>query len=268
MLLEGRSLRSRRNNPIRTPRRPRSRGPPRRPSSVPFSTFRQPSCRSVIMPAFSASWRITPAFTRVDDQFADRVVGHHQLVDAGPAAEPALPARPAARSPCTSVGAGPRRSPFGARHLLDGRPGAELAPRPAPAGSRSAGRRCPGRTSTLQSGQMVRTSRWAITPSTVLATRNGSTPMSISRVNGAGRVVGVQRAEHQVAGERRLDGDLGRFQVAHFADQDHVRVVPQDAPQGGGERQADLGVHLDLADARLLVLDRVFDRDDLDASRP
>ena len=30
--------------------------------------------------------------------------------------------------------------------------------------------------------QSDRTSRWAITASTVLATRNGSTPMSISRV--------------------------------------------------------------------------------------
>ena len=33
---------------------------------------------------------------------------------------------------------------------------------------------------------MVRTSRWAITPSTVLATRNGSTPMSMSRVKALG----------------------------------------------------------------------------------
>ena len=38
----------------------------------------------------------------------------------------------------------------------------------------------------LQSWQMVRTSRWAITPSTVLDTRNGSTPMSIIRVNALG----------------------------------------------------------------------------------
>ena len=38
----------------------------------------------------------------------------------------------------------------------------------------------------MQSGQRVRTSRWAITPSTVDATRNGSTPMSISRVKALG----------------------------------------------------------------------------------
>ena len=63
---------------------------------VPFSTLRQPSCRSVIMPALSASWRITPELTRCDDQVADHVVGDHQLVDAGPAAIAALAARPAA----------------------------------------------------------------------------------------------------------------------------------------------------------------------------
>ena len=37
-------------------------------------------------------------------------------------------------------------------------------------------------------------------------------------------------------------GDLGRLQVADLADQDLVRVLPQDGPQAGGERQADLGV--------------------------
>ena len=73
----------------------------------------------------------------------------------------------------------------------------------------------------------------------------------------------MQRAEHHVAGERGVDRHLGRLQVADFADQDHVRVVPQDRPQGVGEAEADLGVRLDLADARLVVLDRVLDGDDL-----
>ena len=53
-------------------------------------------------------------------------------------------------------------------------------------------------------------------------------------------------------------------QIADFADQDHVGVVPQDAAQRRGERQADLGMDLDLVDAFELILDRVFDRDDLD----
>ena len=80
---------------------------------------------------------------------------------------------------------------------------------------------------------------------------------------GARRVVRVQRAEHQVAGERRLDRVLGRFQVANFADQHDVGVVTQNRPQRGGERQPDLRVDLDLVDAFELVLDRVFGRDDL-----
>ena len=39
--------------------------------------------------------------------------------------------------------------------------------------------------------------------------------------------VGVQRAEHDVARFGRGDGRFDRLQVAHFADQDHVRVLPQ-----------------------------------------
>ena len=42
---------------------------------------------------------------------------------------------------------------------------------------------------------------------------------------------GVQRAEHDVARFGRGDGRFDRFQVAHFADQDHVRVLPQGAAQ-------------------------------------
>src|SRR5439155_7491948 len=81
---------------------------------------------------------------------------------------------------------------------------------------------------------------------------------------GAGRVVGVQGAEHQVAGQSGLDGALGRLQVAHFADQDHIRVVTKDASQSGGERQSNLTVHLNLTDAFAVVLDRILDGDDLE----
>jgi hypothetical protein len=43
-----------------------------------------------------------------------------------------------------------------------------------------------------------------------------------------GRVVGVQRGQHQVAGLRGLDGDVGGFQVADFADHDDVRILAQE----------------------------------------
>ncbi len=42
-----------------------------------------------------------------------------------------------------------------------------------------------------------------------------------------GALVGVQRAEHDVARFGRGDGGFDRFQVAHFADEDHVGVLTQ-----------------------------------------
>ena len=41
-------------------------------------------------------------------------------------------------------------------------------------------------------------------------------------------VVGVNRCEDQMAGERRVDGDLGGLAVADFADHDLVRIVTQE----------------------------------------
>ena len=78
----------------------------------------------------------------------------------------------------------------------------------------------------------------------------------------AGRVVGVQRGENQMAGERRLHGDLRRFLVANFADENHVRVVAQNRTQSARKRQPGLFVDLDLVDALELVFHRVFNRDD------
>ena len=59
-------------------------------------------------------------------------------------------------------------------------------------------------------------------------------------------VVGVERAENQVTGERRADGDFGRFKVAHFADHDDVGIAAQDTAQRGGEGEIDLGLDRDL----------------------
>ena len=63
-------------------------------------------------------------------------------------------------------------------------------------------------------------------------------------------VVGVDRGEDQVAGQRRLDGDLRRLLVADLADHDLVRVVAQDRAQPAGEGQPLLLVDRDLGDAR------------------
>ena len=71
--------------------------------------------------------------------------------------------------------------------------------------------------------------------------------------------VGVERGKHQVAGQRGLDRDLRRLQVADLADHDDVRVLAQDRAQRMREGEADLRLHLDLVDAGQLVLDRILD---------
>jgi hypothetical protein len=76
-------------------------------------------------------------------------------------------------------------------------------------------------------------------------------------------VVGVHGGEHQVAGEGRLDGDLGGVRVADLAHHDLVRVVAQDGAQAPGEGEALLLVHRDLQHAGQLVFHRVLDGDDL-----
>ena len=77
----------------------------------------------------------------------------------------------------------------------------------------------------------------------------------------------MERGEGQVPGlgdaQRRFD----RLEVAHLADQDHVRVLAEAGPQGVGEGVR-VRVKLALIDEALLVLveefDRVLDRDDME----
>ena len=76
-------------------------------------------------------------------------------------------------------------------------------------------------------------------------------------------VVGVQGRQHHVAGLRGLDRDLGGFQVADFADHDHVRVLTQEAAQRGRERHPALDVHLHLVDAGHPDFHRILDRGDV-----
>ncbi len=86
---------------------------------------------------------------------------------------------------------------------------------------------------------------------------------AVHRALGTGR---VQRAEHDVARFGGGDRRLNRFEVAHFAHEDHVGVHPQGTPEGLGEARhidADFPLvhraHLVL----VVVLDRVFERDDV-----
>ena len=70
--------------------------------------------------------------------------------------------------------------------------------------------------------------------------RNGSTPMSTIRVNGAGGVVRVDRGEHEVTGERRVDRDLDRLLVADLADHDDVGILAEEGAERAREREPDL----------------------------
>src|SRR6185437_16012487 len=76
-------------------------------------------------------------------------------------------------------------------------------------------------------------------------------------------VVSVDCGEYQVAGERRLNGDLRGFRVADFADHDFVRVVTEDGAQAAGKGQALFFVHRNLRNAANLVFHRIFNGDDL-----
>ena len=82
-------------------------------------------------------------------------------------------------------------------------------------------------------------------------------------IDGRERIVRVNGREDEVAGERGAKADAGRFRVADFAHHDDVRILPQKRPEGSGEGQTDLRLHLDLIDSLELVLDGVFDRADV-----
>src|SRR4030066_234826 len=78
--------------------------------------------------------------------------------------------------------------------------------------------------------------------------------------NGRNRIVGMQRGQHQMAGHGGAQADFGGLLVAHFADQDNVRVLAQHRAQHACECQLNFGIHLNLIDAVKTVLDRIFNR--------
>ena len=82
--------------------------------------------------------------------------------------------------------------------------------------------------------------------------------------DGARGVVRVDRREHEVTRERRVDRDLERLRVADLADHDDVGVLPEERAQRAREREADLRLHVHLVDALDLVLDRVLGGQDVE----
>ena len=78
------------------------------------------------------------------------------------------------------------------------------------------------------------------------------------------RVVGVQRGEHEVAGEGGLHRVLRGLGVADLAHHDDVGVLAQHRAQRAGEGDLDLRPHRDLVEVLVHHLDRVLDGDDVD----
>ena len=66
-----------------------------------------------------------------------------------------------------------------------------------------------------------------------------------------------------MSGQRGLDGDLGRLEIADLAHQNDVRVLPQECPKRGRKGQADVLANLDLIDARQVELDGILGRHDV-----
>ena len=86
----------------------------------------------------------------------------------------------------------------------------------------------------------------------------------------SGRIGGVDRRQDQVPGFRSFDRDIDGFLVAHFPDEDDIRILTQCGAQGFGEIFR-VGSAFALGDAAFVVpiekLDRIFDRDDFAALR-
>ena len=66
-----------------------------------------------------------------------------------------------------------------------------------------------------------------------------------------------------MAGKGRAYGDVGGLEITDLTNHDDVGILAHDVAQAGGKGETDLRVHVNLVDALHLVLNWVFDRDDL-----
>jgi hypothetical protein len=80
------------------------------------------------------------------------------------------------------------------------------------------------------------------------------------------RILRVKRGEDEVAGLGRGERGRDRLEVAHLAEEDHVGVLAERAPERLGEAdriRADLPLVHDAALVAVKELDRIFDRHDV-----
>ena len=73
----------------------------------------------------------------------------------------------------------------------------------------------------------------------------------------------MQGGQHQVTGQRGLDGDLSGFKIADFTEHDDVGILTQERPESLAEGHPGRLIDLHLHDALDVELHRVFDREQL-----
>ncbi len=66
-----------------------------------------------------------------------------------------------------------------------------------------------------------------------------------------------------MARERRLNCDLRGLQVSDLTDHDNIRVLAQEILERDSKSETGLAIHVHLSQTIQLVLDRIFDGDDV-----
>ena len=80
-------------------------------------------------------------------------------------------------------------------------------------------------------------------------------------------IIGVERREHQMAGQRRIHGRAGRLLVTALSDENDIRIRAQQAPQAFRKIDAVENIGLRLVHPLDLIFDRIFNRVDVDVVR-
>ena len=81
--------------------------------------------------------------------------------------------------------------------------------------------------------------------------------------DGTGGIIRVKGAEDQMAGQGRLDGNFRCLRISNLADEDHIRVLPDNGSQGIGKGEPDGRLDLNLVDPSELIFYGILDGDDL-----
>ena len=119
---------------------------------------------------------------------------------------------------------------------------------------------------TIASGGTLFASGKATVNNLVLSGTTSNTSANFTSVNGLGGACGVQCAEDKVASFGGGDCSADGFKVAHFADENRVRVLTQRTADGVCKRRhvvVDFALRYNALLVRVVEFDWVFNRDDV-----